>query len=79
MDDPIFKTKYHKYKTKVKIWEKSFREKNGRVPSKVCAIKACFDSKQFAPHVNVCSPLNFSMTFERHPQPFAIHTKCITN
>lgn len=35
MDDPIFKTKYHKYKTKVKLWEKSFKEINGRVPSKV--------------------------------------------
>lgn len=35
MDDPVFKTKYHKYKTKVKIWEKSFKELNGRVPSKV--------------------------------------------
>lgn len=35
MDDPIFKTKYHKYKTKVKLWEKSFKELNGRVPSKV--------------------------------------------
>lgn len=35
MDDPAFKAKYHKYKTKVKLWEKSFKELNGRVPSKV--------------------------------------------
>lgn len=35
MDDPVFKTKYIKYKTKVKLWEKSFKELNGRVPSKV--------------------------------------------
>lgn len=38
MDDPVFKQKYHKYKTKVKVWEKSFKEINGRVPSKVTDI-----------------------------------------
>lgn len=35
MDDPVFKSKYQKYKYKVKLWEKQFKEKNGRVPSKV--------------------------------------------
>lgn len=35
MDDPVFKSKYQKYKYKVKLWEKSFRQINGRVPSKV--------------------------------------------
>lgn len=35
MDDPVMNTKYQKYKYKVKRWEKEFKEKNGRVPSKV--------------------------------------------
>lgn len=35
MDDPVFKSKYQKYKYKVKVWEKSFRQINGRIPSKV--------------------------------------------
>lgn len=35
MDDPIFKSKYQKYKYKVKVWEKSFKKLNGRIPSKV--------------------------------------------
>lgn len=34
MEDPVFRTKYHKYKYKVKLWEKEFRKKNGRIPSK---------------------------------------------
>lgn len=35
MEDPVFKSKYQKYKYKVKLWEKQFKEKKGRVPSKV--------------------------------------------
>lgn len=35
MDDPVMNTKYQKHKYKVKQWEKQFKEKNGRVPSKV--------------------------------------------
>lgn len=35
MDAPVFETKYKKYKNTVKEWENSFKEKNGRVPSKV--------------------------------------------
>lgn len=31
----MFKTKYQKYKYKVKLWEKQFKEKYGRIPSKV--------------------------------------------
>lgn len=38
MDDPVFKSKYQKYKYKVKLWEKSFRQINGRIPSKVSAM-----------------------------------------
>ncbi|XP_065086444.1 ATP-dependent DNA helicase Q4 [Ochlerotatus camptorhynchus] len=34
MEDPVFKTKYQKYKYKVKLWEKEFRKRNGRIPSK---------------------------------------------
>ncbi|XP_039429803.1 ATP-dependent DNA helicase Q4 [Culex pipiens pallens] len=34
MEDPVFRSKYHKYKYKVKLWEKEFRKKNGRIPSK---------------------------------------------
>lgn len=30
-----FKQKYQKYKLRVKLWEKDFKKKNGRVPSKV--------------------------------------------
>ncbi|XP_016969067.2 ATP-dependent DNA helicase Q4 [Drosophila rhopaloa] len=34
MDDSVFKIKYQKYKLRVKLWEKDFKKKNGRVPSK---------------------------------------------
>ncbi|XP_060653687.1 ATP-dependent DNA helicase Q4 [Drosophila nasuta] len=34
MDESIFKDKYQKYKLRVKIWEKDFKKKHGRVPSK---------------------------------------------
>ncbi|KRF98990.1 uncharacterized protein Dwil_GK27201 [Drosophila willistoni] len=34
MDESIFKQKYQKYKLRVKLWEKDFKKKNGRVPSK---------------------------------------------
>ncbi|KAM7357358.1 recQ4 helicase [Cochliomyia hominivorax] len=34
MDDPIFKQKYQKYKLRVKLWEKDFKKKHGRIPSK---------------------------------------------
>ncbi|XP_061391046.1 uncharacterized protein LOC133326411 [Musca vetustissima] len=34
MDDPAFKQKYQKYKLRVKLWEKDFKKKYGRVPSK---------------------------------------------
>ncbi|XP_017074199.1 uncharacterized protein LOC108109904 [Drosophila eugracilis] len=34
MDDSAFKLKYQKYKLRVKLWEKDFKKKNGRVPSK---------------------------------------------
>uniref|UniRef100_A0A1I8NG43 ATP-dependent DNA helicase Q4 n=1 Tax=Musca domestica TaxID=7370 RepID=A0A1I8NG43_MUSDO len=34
MDDPVFKQKYQKYKLRVKLWEKDFKKKHGRVPSK---------------------------------------------
>ncbi|XP_020809523.1 LOW QUALITY PROTEIN: ATP-dependent DNA helicase Q4 [Drosophila serrata] len=33
MED-VFKQKYQKYKLRVKLWEKDFKKKNGRVPSK---------------------------------------------
>ncbi|XP_058462440.1 ATP-dependent DNA helicase Q4 [Malaya genurostris] len=34
MEDAVFRTRYHKYKCKVKLWEKEFRKKHGRIPSK---------------------------------------------
>ncbi|XP_032574574.1 ATP-dependent DNA helicase Q4 [Drosophila sechellia] len=34
MDDSVFKLKYQKYKLRVKVWERDFKKKNGRVPSK---------------------------------------------
>ncbi|KAL7732301.1 hypothetical protein ACLKA6_018527 [Drosophila palustris] len=34
MDESIFKEKYQKYKLRVKVWEKDFKKKHGRVPSK---------------------------------------------
>ncbi|XP_013112957.2 uncharacterized protein LOC106091083 [Stomoxys calcitrans] len=34
MEDPVFKQKYQKYKLRVKLWEKDFKKKHGRVPSK---------------------------------------------
>ncbi|KAH8305279.1 hypothetical protein KR018_010320 [Drosophila ironensis] len=34
MDDSVFKQKYEKYKLRVKVWEKDFKKKYGRVPSK---------------------------------------------
>ncbi|XP_053687852.1 ATP-dependent DNA helicase Q4 [Sabethes cyaneus] len=34
MDDPGFQSRYHKCKCKVKLWEKEFRKKHGRIPSK---------------------------------------------
>ncbi|KRF84008.1 ATP-dependent DNA helicase Q4 [Drosophila virilis] len=34
MDESIFKDKYQKYKLRVKVWEKDFKKKHGRVPSK---------------------------------------------
>lgn len=35
MDDSAFDAKYQKHKIKVKLWEKAFKEKNRRPPSKV--------------------------------------------
>ncbi|KAH8406877.1 hypothetical protein KR222_009634 [Zaprionus bogoriensis] len=35
MDDSGFKEKYQKYKLRVKLWEKDFKKKHNRVPSKV--------------------------------------------
>lgn len=35
MDESIYKEKYQKYKLRVKVWEKDFKKKRGRVPSKV--------------------------------------------
>ncbi|XP_055527731.1 ATP-dependent DNA helicase Q4 [Wyeomyia smithii] len=32
--DPAFRSRYQKCKYKVKLWEKEFRKKNGRIPSK---------------------------------------------
>ncbi|KRG07670.1 ATP-dependent DNA helicase Q4 [Drosophila mojavensis] len=34
MDESIYKDKYQKYKLRVKLWEKDFKKKHGRVPSK---------------------------------------------
>ncbi|XP_067643229.1 uncharacterized protein RecQ4 isoform X2 [Eurosta solidaginis] len=34
MNDPGFNVKYQKYKLRVKIWERDFKRKNSRVPSK---------------------------------------------
>ncbi|TMW52820.1 hypothetical protein DOY81_002087 [Sarcophaga bullata] len=34
MEDPVFKQKYQKCKLRVKLWEKDFKKKNGRIPSK---------------------------------------------
>ncbi|XP_011502558.1 PREDICTED: ATP-dependent DNA helicase Q4 [Ceratosolen solmsi marchali] len=34
MEDPNFKTKYHKHKIRVKLWESDFMEKFGRKPNK---------------------------------------------
>ncbi|XP_023294445.2 ATP-dependent DNA helicase Q4 [Lucilia cuprina] len=34
MEDPVFKQKYQKYKLRVKLWEKDFKKKHGRIPSK---------------------------------------------
>lgn len=35
MDESGFKEKYQKYKLRVKLWEKDFKKKHNRVPSKV--------------------------------------------
>uniref|UniRef100_A0AAG5DBZ4 ATP-dependent DNA helicase Q4 n=1 Tax=Anopheles atroparvus TaxID=41427 RepID=A0AAG5DBZ4_ANOAO len=35
MEDPVFRQKYQKCKYRVKQWEKEFKKKNGRVPSKL--------------------------------------------
>ncbi|XP_055628082.1 ATP-dependent DNA helicase Q4 isoform X2 [Toxorhynchites rutilus septentrionalis] len=34
MEDPVFRTKYKKCKRKVRLWEKEFLERCGRIPSK---------------------------------------------
>ncbi|KAK2586565.1 hypothetical protein KPH14_011449 [Odynerus spinipes] len=34
LEDPLFKSKYQKYKRRVKIWESNFMEKYGRKPNK---------------------------------------------
>ncbi|XP_017794163.1 PREDICTED: ATP-dependent DNA helicase Q4 [Habropoda laboriosa] len=34
LEDPVFKTKYQKYKIRVKLWESQFTEKHGRKPNK---------------------------------------------
>ncbi|XP_062709328.1 ATP-dependent DNA helicase Q4-like [Aedes albopictus] len=34
MEDPVFRTKYRKYKFIVKNWERKFRKQHGRIPSK---------------------------------------------
>ncbi|XP_032591612.1 ATP-dependent DNA helicase Q4 [Drosophila grimshawi] len=34
MDESIFKEKYQKYKLRVKVWERDFKKKHDRVPSK---------------------------------------------
>ncbi|XP_058838273.1 ATP-dependent DNA helicase Q4-like isoform X1 [Topomyia yanbarensis] len=34
MEDSTFRIRYQKYKCKVKLWEKDFRKKHGRIPSK---------------------------------------------
>ncbi|XP_037890041.1 uncharacterized protein LOC119637796 [Glossina fuscipes] len=34
MEDSTVKVKYQKYKLRVKVWEKEFRKKHGRIPSK---------------------------------------------
>ncbi|XP_033149583.1 ATP-dependent DNA helicase Q4 [Drosophila busckii] len=60
MDDSIFKEKYQKYKLRVKVWEKDFKKKNGRVPSKECRTQSApvlpsssslADSKTRAPSI----------------------------
>lgn len=38
MDDSIYKEKYQKYKLRVKLWEKDFKKKHNRVPSKVIRV-----------------------------------------
>lgn len=35
MDDDKFKQNYQKYKVRVKMWEKDFKKKFNRIPSKV--------------------------------------------
>lgn len=35
MDDPEVQNKLKKYKLRVKLWEKDFKSKFGRIPSKV--------------------------------------------
>lgn len=37
MEEPASHLKYDKYKRLVKIWEREFKQKNGRTPSKVRA------------------------------------------
>jgi len=39
MEDTQYNFNYKKYKYKVKMWEKDFKKKNGRVPSKVFFFK----------------------------------------
>uniref|UniRef100_A0A1A9X0I5 ATP-dependent DNA helicase Q4 n=1 Tax=Glossina brevipalpis TaxID=37001 RepID=A0A1A9X0I5_9MUSC len=34
MEDSAFKVRYQKYKLRVKVWEKEFKKKHGRIPSK---------------------------------------------
>ncbi|XP_053971160.1 ATP-dependent DNA helicase Q4 [Hylaeus volcanicus] len=34
LEDPVFKTKYQKYKVRVKLWESDFTKKYGRKPNK---------------------------------------------
>lgn len=78
MDNPAFKSKYHKYKTKVKLWEKSFKELNGRVPSKVIFSEILLITFMWEYLDNVA--IHYCSTiFEKHRQPFVIHIKCTTN
>lgn len=75
MEDPVFKVKYQKCKYKVKVWEKVFKQKNGRVPSKV----TLHSRLKFAQLVAKLIFRTHSMTSKMHQLAFVMLTRCTTN
>jgi len=75
MDESIFKEKYQKYKLRVKVWEKDFKKKHGRVPSKVNLLEIiCIKISLDFNGLPCCS-----MILGRLAKRYVILTRCITS